>query len=83
MSLSISYTQHNNTIPCAGGRYAECRVLFTILLNVVMLNVVAPFSTGPFSRNSSDEANFFLALTPDPSDREFRSPRRIPLRERR
>ncbi len=47
MSLSISETQHNNIMPCADSRYAECRVLFTIILiviilNAVMLNVVAP-----------------------------------------
>ena len=27
-------------MPCAEGRYAECRVLFTIMLSVIMLNVV-------------------------------------------
>jgi hypothetical protein len=35
-------TQHNNAMPCAYCRYAECRVLFTIMLSVVMLSVVAP-----------------------------------------
>ncbi len=40
MSLSISDTQHNNTMPCAEGRYAECRVLFTMMLSVIMLTVV-------------------------------------------
>jgi hypothetical protein len=40
MSLSISDIQHNNTMPCADGCYAECRVLFTIMLSVIMLNVV-------------------------------------------
>ncbi len=40
MSLSISVTQHNNTMSCADGRYAECRVLFTIILIVIILNVV-------------------------------------------
>ncbi len=40
MSLSISDTQHNNTMPCADGHYVECRFLFTIILSVNMLNVV-------------------------------------------
>jgi hypothetical protein len=43
--LSISDTQHNNAFPCAECRYAEWRILFTIILsaiamNVIMLNVV-------------------------------------------
>ena len=38
----MSDTQHNNTMPCADGRYAECRVLFTIMLSVVKLSVVVP-----------------------------------------
>ncbi len=40
MSLSISDIQHNNNMPCADGRYAECHILFTIMLSVIMLNVV-------------------------------------------
>jgi hypothetical protein len=27
-------------MPCSGGCYAECHVLFTIMLSVIMLNVV-------------------------------------------
>jgi hypothetical protein len=38
----MSDTQHNNTMPCTDGRYAECRVLFTIMLSVVKLSVVVP-----------------------------------------
>jgi hypothetical protein len=40
MSLRISDTQHDNNMPCSDGRYAECHVLFTIMLSVIMLNVV-------------------------------------------
>jgi hypothetical protein len=40
MRLSISDTQHNNTMPCADSRYAECHVLFIIMLSVIMLSVV-------------------------------------------
>jgi len=36
MILSVSDTQHNNALPCTECRYAECRVLFTIMLNVVV-----------------------------------------------
>ncbi len=39
MSLSISDTQHNNALPCAECRHAECRVLFSIMLSDIMLNV--------------------------------------------
>jgi hypothetical protein len=47
MTLSINDTQPNNALPCAERRYAECHVLFTIvlsdfMLNVVMLSVVTP-----------------------------------------
>ncbi len=46
MTLSISDTQHNNT-PLS--HYTECHILFIIklsvvLLNVVMLTVITPFS---------------------------------------
>jgi len=34
---SIINTQHNNALPCAECLYAKCRILFTIMLNVVML----------------------------------------------
>ncbi len=40
MTLSISDTQHNNTMPCTECRYAEYRILFSIMLSVIMLNVV-------------------------------------------
>jgi hypothetical protein len=40
MTLSMSDTQHNNPIHCAHYYYAECHVLFTIMLSVIMLNVV-------------------------------------------
>jgi hypothetical protein len=46
MTPSIIDTQHNNALPCAECLYAECCILFTIVLNVVMLSVVAP-SKGP------------------------------------
>jgi len=37
MTLSIIDTQHNNApLPCAERRYAECRILLTIVLNAVM-----------------------------------------------
>jgi hypothetical protein len=59
MTPRITHTQHNSALPNAGHRYAECRVLFIVMLsvnmmnvilltvvwlNVVMLSVVAPFS---------------------------------------
>ncbi len=40
MSLSIRHAQHNNAMPCAECRYAECSVSFTIMLSAIMLNVV-------------------------------------------
>jgi hypothetical protein len=40
MSLSTSDTQHNNTMPCADGHYAERCVLFTMMLCVIMLSVI-------------------------------------------
>ncbi len=40
MTLSMSDTQHDNAMPCAQCRYAECCVSFTIMLSVIMLNVV-------------------------------------------
>ncbi len=40
MALSINGTQHNNGPPRrAGCHYAECRVLFTTMLSVIMLYV--------------------------------------------
>jgi hypothetical protein len=53
MKMSISDTQHNNTMPCADSRYAACHVLFTIMssvimLSVVMLNVVILIVVAPF-----------------------------------
>ncbi len=47
MTLSERDTQHNNALPCAETRYAECQILFNIMLsdialNVVMLSVMAP-----------------------------------------
>jgi hypothetical protein len=38
--VSDSDTQHNNALPCTEYHYAECHVLFTIMLSDVMLNVV-------------------------------------------
>jgi hypothetical protein len=38
MTHSINDTQHNNALSCAECRYAECRILFTIMLSVSMLN---------------------------------------------
>jgi hypothetical protein len=40
VTLGISDTQHNNALPCAERPYAECRILFTIMLSVIMLYVV-------------------------------------------
>ncbi len=44
MTLSISDTErdnrHNNALSCAEYRYAESRILFTIMLSVVMPNVI-------------------------------------------
>jgi hypothetical protein len=40
MTLSINGTQPNNALPCAERRYAECHVLFTIVLSDFLLNVV-------------------------------------------
>jgi len=37
VTLSITDTQHNNAL-----LYAECHVLFIVMLNVVRLSVVAP-----------------------------------------
>jgi hypothetical protein len=41
MTLSISDTQHNNTLAYAECHCAECRVLLTIMLSVIMLSVFA------------------------------------------
>jgi hypothetical protein len=43
MTLGISITQHNNALHYAECIYAECRVLFIVMLNVGMLSVVVPF----------------------------------------
>jgi hypothetical protein len=52
-------TQHNNIY--AGSHYAECRVLFitiwnVIMISAVMLNVVMPSVPAPFFRVDSDLA---------------------------
>jgi hypothetical protein len=47
MTLSITDTRHNNALLCAECRYAECHILFTIMLSVVMLSVVEPYFTTP------------------------------------
>jgi hypothetical protein len=40
-TLSINYTQHNNTMPLLQNcHYAECHIVFIVILNVVMLNVI-------------------------------------------
>jgi hypothetical protein len=67
MTLRITYTQHSRALSNAGHRYAECRVLFIVMLsfnmlnvimlsvvwlNVVMLSVVAPIQ---HSAQTSDE----------------------------
>jgi hypothetical protein len=40
VTLSISDNQQNNVLPLC--HYAECRILFTIFLNEIIVNVVAP-----------------------------------------
>jgi len=39
MTPSITDPLHNNALPCAECRYAECSILFPILLSDIMLNV--------------------------------------------
>jgi len=41
MTLSISDTQHNNTLAYSEYHCAECRILFSIMLSVIMLSVFA------------------------------------------
>jgi hypothetical protein len=36
----MSDTQYNNAMPCPQCCYADCRILFTIMLRVIMLNVI-------------------------------------------
>ncbi len=40
MTLTIIDTPHNNDLPCAECQYAECCILFTIMLSVIFINVV-------------------------------------------
>jgi hypothetical protein len=40
MTLSIINTQHNNDLTCAEFRYAECHILFTIMLSVIILDFI-------------------------------------------
>ncbi len=79
MSLSISDTQHNNTMPCADGHYAERCVLFTmmlsvimlsvIMLNVVMLSVVAPLKVAICQSFKEEEKKFNDIFRKDSSSR--------------
>jgi hypothetical protein len=39
MTLSISSSQHHNALPSAEFHYSERRVLFSIMLSDIMLNV--------------------------------------------
>ncbi len=50
LRVSVSDTQHNNALPCTDCRYAECRVLFTIMLSDVILNVVMVIVVAPKNR---------------------------------
>ncbi len=52
VTRSIKGTQHNNVLHYAEYLFAECQILFGVMLCVVkliavMLNVVAPSSRGP------------------------------------
>ncbi len=54
MTLSINDTQRDNSLPYADCSYAECNVLFIVMLNVIMLydvmpSVVAPRGEGLYS----------------------------------
>jgi hypothetical protein len=40
MTLSLSDIQRKNALPDAECRYANCRILFTIMLSVIMLNAI-------------------------------------------
>jgi len=48
MTLSITDTQHNNALYYAECPYAKCRVLFTVLVSVIRLNVVMLSVVGPY-----------------------------------
>jgi hypothetical protein len=73
--MIISDTQHNNDLPCAEYRYAECHILFTIVLSVIMLNVimlgiVVPDRTLIFSVSKAavnTRRSIVLSLQPFPS----------------
>jgi hypothetical protein len=66
MTLSMSDAQHNNALPCAECRYAECRVLFTIRLSDTMLNISAEchYAERRYAecRGAFKKPNFFLSL---------------------
>jgi len=74
MTLSINGTKHNwthsMTMHFAEYRYAECQILFTVMLsvsmlNVVMLSVVAPnlyISFVTLSDTSSDNLSFYTII---------------------
>ncbi len=40
VSLSINYNHHNNTLHYARGYYAECLILFIVMLTLFMLCVI-------------------------------------------
>jgi hypothetical protein len=70
MTMIISDTQHNNDLLCAECRYAECHVLFTIMLSVIMLSIVVPDRTLIFSVSKaavSTRRSIVLSLQPTPS----------------
>ncbi len=61
MTLRIIDTQHNNDL-----HYAECRILFIVMLSVIMLNVVMLGIVAPFfakaGKGTLDRYLYYLYL---------------------
>ncbi len=60
MTLSITDTQHNNSLYYADRHYAECSFSYIGMMSVIMLNGIILSAVAPFNYHSS---NYYLALS--------------------